>query len=98
MAWQEMVYSMGNEKENKSKFYSTASNYYIKFLMYGTVVLIPAVSVIFPFMVAEEYDAAYDVVPLYLLATVTNIYSVFLEYFSAERKPVSSFSPPWPPR
>lgn len=87
MAWQEMVYSMGNEKENKSKFYSTASNYYIKFLMYGTVVLIPAVSVIFPFMVAKEYNAAYDVVPLYLLATVTNIYSVFLgNIFSAEKK------------
>ena len=73
MAWQEMVYSMGNEKENKSKFYSTASNYYIKFLMYGTV--------------AKEYNAAYDVVPLYLLATVTNIYSVFLgNIFSAEKK------------
>lgn len=87
MAWQEMVYSMGNEKENKSKFYSTASNYYIKFLMYGTVVLIPAVSVIFNFMVAKEYRAAYDVVPLYLLATVTNIYSVFLgNIFSAEKK------------
>lgn len=87
MAWQEMVYSMGNEKENKSKFYSTASNYYIKFLMYGTVVLIPAVSVIFPFMVAENYRAAYDVIPLYLLATVANIYSVFLgNIFSAEKK------------
>lgn len=87
MAWQEMVYSMGNEKENKSKFYSTASNYYIKFLMYGTVILIPAVSVIFTFMVAEDYRSAYSVVPLYLLATVTNIYSVFLgNIFSAEKK------------
>lgn len=87
MAWQEMVYSMGNEKENKSKFYSTASNYYIKFLMYGMVVLIPAVSVVFPIMIADSYSAAYDVVPLYLLATVANIYSVFLgNIFSAEKK------------
>ena len=87
MAWQEMVYSMGNEKENKSKLYTTASNYYIKFLMYGMVLLVPAVSIIFPYMIGPEYRDAYSLVPLYLFATVESIYSVFLgNIFGAEKK------------
>lgn len=87
MAWQELVYSMGNEKENKSNMYTTASNYYIKFLMYGLLLLVPAVQVVFPIFIKNDYQAAFSLIPLYLLATVANIYSVFLgNIFAAEKK------------
>lgn len=87
MAWQELVYSKGNEKD-KSAFYTTASNYYIKFLMIGLLLMIPAVQVVFPFMVVgEDYKAAFSFIPLYLLATVASIYSSFLgNIFGAEKK------------
>ena len=87
MAWQELVYSLGNEKENKSRLYTVASNYYIKFLMYGLLLLIPVVQVVFPWFIKNDYQAAFSLIPLYLLATVANIYSTFLgNIFGAEKK------------
>lgn len=87
MAWQELVFSLGNEKENKSRLYTVASNYYIKFLMYGLLLLIPVVQVIFPWFIKNDYQAAFPLIPLYLLATVANIYSTFLgDIFGAEKK------------
>lgn len=87
MAWQELVYSLGNEKENKSRLYTIASNYYIKFLMYGLLLLIPVVQVVFPWFIKNDYQAAFSLIPLYLLATVANIYSTFLgNIFGAEKK------------
>lgn len=87
MAWQELVYSKGNEKD-KSDFYTTASNYYIKFLMIGLLLLVPAVQLVFPFMVVgEDYKSAFEFIPLYLLATAASIYSSFLgNIFAAEKK------------
>lgn len=87
MAWQELVYSKGNETD-KSDFYTSASNYYIKFLMVGLLLLVPVVQVVFPFMVVGEgYKSAFEFIPLYLLATVASIYSNFLgNIFGAEKK------------
>lgn len=87
MALQELVYSMGNEKDNKANFYTMSSNYYLKFLMFGLVMLIPAVSIVFPFLIGSDYNEAYGIVPLYLMATVVSIYSNFLgNIFGAEKK------------
>mgnify|MGYP005761705669 CR=1 FL=1 len=87
LAWQELVYSMGNRNEEKSKLYSVASNYYIKFLMFGLLLLLPLVQLVFPLFVKNQYMSAYSLIPLYLLATVASIYSGFLgNIFSAEKK------------
>lgn len=86
LAWQEMVFSMGNEKEDKSAFYTKASNYYILFLFSGLLVLVPFVKLIFSFMVNDSYAASFMLVPLYLFATIASIYSNFLDnIFSAEK-------------
>jgi len=86
LAWQELVFSMGNEKEDKSAFYTKASNYYIKFLYAGLLALVPFVKLIFPFMIGKAYAASFPLVPLYLFATVASIYSNFLgNIFSAEK-------------
>ena len=87
MAWQELVYSLGNKKENKSTLYTVASNYYLKFLMYGLVVLVPLIQIVFPFFIRNAYQASFPLIPLYLLATVASIYSGFLgDIFGAEKK------------
>lgn len=87
MALQELVYSMSNEKENKANFYTVSSNYYLKFLMFGLVLLVPLVGVVFPFLIGSDYNGAYPVVPLYLMATVASIYSNYLgNIFGAEKR------------
>jgi O-antigen/teichoic acid export membrane protein len=78
LAWQELVFSMGNEKEDKSAFYTKASNYYILFLYAGLLALVPFIKLIFPIMIDDSYSASFMLVPLYLLATVASIYSNFL--------------------
>ena len=77
---------MGNEKEDKSAFYTKASNYYIMFLFAGLLALVPLVKLIFPIMVGSSYSGSFMLVPLYLFATVASIYSFFLDnVFSAEK-------------
>lgn len=86
MAWQELVFSKGNE-ENKSEFYSTASNYYLKFLLLAILIFMPAVNIVFPYFIGPEYQDAFSLVPLYLLATAASIFSFFLgNIFTAEKK------------
>ena len=85
MAWQELVYAKGNDGDRAS-FYSEASDYYIQFLLIGIVLCIPAVKVVFPFMVAPEYEEAFTFIPLYLLATGASIFSSFIgNIFCAEK-------------
>lgn len=86
MAWQELVFSKGNETD-KSEFYTTASNYYIKFLAVGTILFLPLIQLAFPFMIAEAYQDAYPTIPLYILATAVSIFSTFQgNIFSAEKQ------------
>lgn len=87
LAWQEMVYSLGNEKNNKGKFYSSASNYCITSLLLGTLLVIPIIHIIFPFFVDEAYSIAYPLIPLYMFATAISTFSSFLgNIFGAEKK------------
>lgn len=86
MAWQELVFSKGNESD-KSDFYTAASNYYIKFLAVGTILFLPAIQVVFPFFVASAYQDAFSFIPLYVLATAVSIFSSFQgNIFSAEKQ------------
>lgn len=87
LAWQEMVYSLGNSDENKGKLYSVASNYCLTLLMFGTLLIVPAVHVIFPYFVDQAYSEAYSLVPLYMFATAISTFSSFLgNIFGAEKK------------
>lgn len=87
LAWQELAYSVGDREGDKSRFYSTASDYYLRFLIAGLLLLVPLVRVIFPWMVADSYAEAENLVPLYLFATVASVYSTFLgSIFAAENK------------
>lgn len=77
MAWQEISYSKGIDKNNEN-FYSEAINLYIKFLTLGILGLISVVYLIFPFMVDHQYSEAKNIIPLYLLATLASSLSSFI--------------------
>lgn len=86
MAWQELVYSKGNDTDRAS-FYSKASNYYLKFLFLSLIILIPCIRIAFPLLVKPAYNDAFYLVPLNLLASVASILSSFYgNIFSAEKK------------
>ncbi|MBR6530586.1 MAG: lipopolysaccharide biosynthesis protein [Clostridia bacterium] len=92
LAWQEMVYSVGNEKENKARLYSTACNWCLTLLLFASLLIVPAVKVVFPLLINEQYAAAYHVVPLYMFATAISTFSGFLgNIFGAEKKTGSLF-------
>lgn len=92
LAMQEMLFSMGNQKEGKTEFYSLTSNYYVKFLMYGLLLLLPFVYFTFPILIDKEYSAAFPLIPIYLLATVESVFSGFLgDIFAAEKKTSAVF-------
>ena len=88
MAWQEISYS--NEAqglENQGEYYTKAINAYVRFLGMGLLMSIPVVQIIYPVMVNESYGAGKEMVPLYLLATVTSAISSFLgNIFTATKK------------
>lgn len=87
LAWQELVYSLGNRKENKGHLYSIASNYYLTLLMLGTMMILPAVKIIFPYFIDAAYQDAFPIIPLYIFATALSTYSGFLgNIFGAEKK------------
>lgn len=86
MAWQELVYSKGNDPD-KSVLYTTASNYYIQFLGVGLLLFLPAIRVVFPVFVGEGYHEAFTFIPLYLLGTAASVFSGFLgNIFGAEKR------------
>ncbi|BBB90118.1 MAG TPA: lipopolysaccharide biosynthesis protein [Methylomusa anaerophila] len=78
LAWQEMAFDRGSNGSDIGKFYSTASDLFLRFLLCGTIMLIPIVAIIFPFMVAPMYSESRNIVPMYLLGTMASIYSQFL--------------------
>lgn len=86
MAWQEIAFSKGMSKDNKT-FYSEAINLYIKFLGIGTLGLITCIYFIFPFMVDPQYNEAKNIIPLYLVATIASALSGFIgNIFGAIKK------------
>lgn len=78
MAWQELAYGKSNIDKGTGEFYSKASNEYYKMLFCGSLMLIPIICVIFPFLIDQSYSTAKEIVPLYIIATVLSIFSTFL--------------------
>lgn len=74
-AWQDVSFSKG---VGSGEFYSKASRLYLIFLGAGTILLIPAFNVIFPFFVDKSYSLAKDIIPLFLITTVISSYSTFI--------------------
>lgn len=86
LAWQELVYSKGNEKD-KSNLYSNATNLYIQFLMAVVLICMPLIQIVFPYFIDVQYAEAFSLIPMCLLATSASILSGFYgNIFGAEKK------------
>jgi O-antigen/teichoic acid export membrane protein len=86
LAWQEMAFAKGSI-DDSGVFYSKAGSLFLRFLLCGGLVLISTVAVVFPFMVDPAYAPARRIIPLYLVATMASIYSLFLgNIFGAIKK------------
>ncbi|MBS7130555.1 lipopolysaccharide biosynthesis protein [Clostridium sp.] len=87
LAWQEVAFKKGENKHNQAEFYSNACNLYLKFLGMGTVVIIPLIFIVFPYMINQSYINALDIIPIYILGTVASSFSLFLNsIFGAIKK------------
>lgn len=85
LAWQELTYSIGNEK-GRENYYSKGINLLIRFLGCCMLMLLPFTKLAFT-LINTEYKAALSIVPLYYLGTLASSISVFLgSIFGAEKK------------
>jgi len=78
MAWQELAYGKSSVDKYTGEFYSKATNDYYKMLFCGSIMLIPIINIIFPFLIDKSYYTAKEITPIYIIATVFVIFSSFL--------------------
>ncbi|EMN7728224.1 oligosaccharide flippase family protein [Bacillus cereus] len=85
LAWYEMSYSMGKEKDKKG-YYKNSLNYILKVILYiGSISLI-IIKIIFPYMVAEQYYEALIIIPITFIGVLINSYASFAStLFLAEK-------------
>ena len=89
-AWQEMIFKKGNDdRTHLSIFYSRAINLLLIFLAVGIFALIPFSSVIFKYVVSEEYYGAYNIIPVYIVAAMIGVLSSFMGQIYAALKVTS---------
>lgn len=77
-AWQDLAFSQGNNKEKNSVFYGKACKYYFMFLAAGFSLMLPCFSVLFPYLIGENYSTAYQTIPLFLLMAILSAFSTFV--------------------
>ncbi|HBC30956.1 MAG TPA: hypothetical protein DC024_06900 [Clostridiales bacterium] len=77
-AWQDISFSRQVDDKSNGKFYSNACQQYLLFLGTGTVLLLPVLNILFPFLVNRAYERAKETIPLFLLVAMTAAYSTFI--------------------
>lgn len=78
LAWQESVFKQEGEHMGSSEYYSKAAHLYIRFLLMGTVCMIPLIGIVFQFIINDAYHSAKLLVPLSLLGISVSLYSTFI--------------------
>ncbi len=78
MAWQELAYRKYGKDKDTGRFYSYATELYIKVLFCGFFVMMPLIYLIFPYLVDDGYEAAKQMIPVNMLATLAGILFIFL--------------------
>ncbi|MFK3987039.1 lipopolysaccharide biosynthesis protein [Exiguobacterium mexicanum] len=78
LAWQELAFKKNEISDQNSKFYTNATNMYLKFLVFGFIILIPLLSLLADYLIAPEYELVYPMVPLFVLATLISILASYL--------------------
>lgn len=76
MSWQESSI-IESTSETRSAFYSSTFNQYVRFLLCAYITLLPFIRLVFPFLVAGEYQQGYLYVPILLASAVFGAFSQF---------------------
>ena len=76
-AWQDMSFSASNTADS-TKLYTQASKKYLLFLGSCLCVALPALRLVFPFLVKGDYTEAVVYIPLFLIVAVISGYSSFI--------------------
>lgn len=86
LAIQELLYGVKEEGSEKSKIYTIIAGYYIDFLGFGLMMLVPLVQLSFNLLIASQYREAFSIIPLQLFATICSFFAAYLgEILSAEK-------------
>lgn len=78
-AWQDLAFTsaVGHQRE-ASKLYTAACNKYQQFLTSATVMILPLIKIVFPFLIKGDYAAADEVIPTFIIVAVISGYSAFI--------------------
>lgn len=76
MSWQESAIMEYNSEE-RDRFYSNVFNSYMKFLLGGTIIVLPVIKIIFPIMISKSYYEGILYVPILLLGVIFSAFSQF---------------------
>ncbi len=78
LAWQETAFAKSSSQSEQGRFYSRATDLYVKFVFCGLTVIVPAIGVAFDFLVGSQYSFARRIIPLSLMGAAANLFCVFL--------------------
>lgn len=85
LSWQETIFKL-TDKNEKYSVYNTGFNLLIKSVGSGLVLLLPIISILFPYIVGNEYLSARNLIPFLLLVIFVNALSSLLaSCFAAEK-------------
>lgn len=73
MAWQDVSFSRGTD--DRDGFYRRASQYFLVFTGFGLALLLPLISLSFPYVVGDAYEAAYPMMPLFVIVAAVGAFS-----------------------
>ncbi len=86
LAWQELAYTSHSDT-NRCSTYNYMLNYTAQLLLLCLILLLPLINITFKYLVALNYRASFEFIPLSLLSTCGTIYAAFLaDVFNAEKK------------
>lgn len=87
LAWQETAFTKSSENSNQGRFYSRATDLYVKFVFCGLTVILPTIGVAFNILVGSQYSFARRIIPLSLMGAAANLFCIFLgNIFGAIKK------------
>jgi len=75
-AWQDIAFRHSSDDEGK--FYSLATRIYALFLSVGISLILPALRVVFPFIIGTDFSGASFIIPSAIIAATLSGYSLFL--------------------
>ena len=76
-AWVELTFSLGADEE-KDKIYNYAMNVVTGLSLFLVLGMLPAIHIVYPWLVSAEYSASFDLIPIYYYSLGFTIINGFL--------------------